>query len=58
MRYALEETKLSENHPIWPGETLYKVRDMLNDVVSYGGYTTASVCQDVVDKKNGGSDVE
>ncbi len=52
MRYILVKDTLSDNHPLWPGETLYKVRDTLNKVVSYGAYTNELVCQDIVDEKN------
>ena len=54
MRYEVHAVTLDEDHPRWPNSVMYKIKDRINNYVTFTGYTDESYAQKVVDDLNRG----
>ena len=53
LRYIVEPVKLDKDHMVWPGQTVFKLRDLKENYLTKNCYTVESTAQKVADKKNG-----
>ena len=52
MQYTIEKIKLEKTHPLWGGETFYKIRNIYTGQLGLGNYTSIDAAQSVINKKN------
>lgn len=52
MRYTMKEVTLSEDHPQWPNETVFKLMDTEMSRISLGCYTSKGLAEAIMDRKN------
>ena len=52
MRYSVREVLLDEDHPQFPGQTVFKLEDSEMSRVSLGCYTSKEVAEGIAERKN------
>ena len=52
MRYIVVPKKMEKNHPMWPNQEMYYIRDCDTGNLSLSCYTTLEVAQKIVKEKN------
>lgn len=52
MRYVVEPVDLNKDHPVWPGQKVYKIRDLQENYLSTNCYVSEEIAKKIVEKKN------
>jgi hypothetical protein len=52
MRYIVIEVDLDKDHPHWPNQTVWKLKDTKTGEVSFACYKSPSIAKEMCDRKN------
>ena len=52
LRYIVFDVKLDSDHPYWPSQLMYKIKDLHTGNILYGCYTKQEVANSVAKAKN------
>jgi len=51
VRYNIQRFKLAENHPLWAGETVYKIVDTYTGYIPLSCYTSLEAAEKMLERK-------